>query len=86
MDTTKDSDKLLEDHRDSADLDRDSENDVTQYFQDRKHDIRGIRLYRFITAVLVLLLVSTNLGWYWAYRPLSYVKPVQGLAQMTYCR
>jgi hypothetical protein len=85
MDTSKDFGKLLENHSDSVSIISDNDGDVNQHLQDRKRDLKTILLYKFVGAILILLLITTNLGWYWGCHRLSHDKLVQGSTKLTYC-
>jgi len=69
LDNALDSEKLLEHGSDSF-----SQEDVDEFRKDRKFESRQLLRYKFGGIILILLLVATNLGWYWGYHRADHVQ------------
>ncbi|GAB7355481.1 hypothetical protein MBLNU459_g5978t1 [Dothideomycetes sp. NU459] len=83
VDSSLDSEKLL-----GTDSDLSSHEDLEDYLRDQQHQSRQTTLYKRVGFLLLILLVATNLGWWWGYRhtlhvPQSEQRPL-GSPELTY--
>jgi hypothetical protein len=80
-----DSEKLLQDGSDSS-----SHKDIDEYLIHRRHESRQILRYKFGGMFILILLLVTNLGWWWAHRQADHIQysgkhPI-GPPDLDYCK